>query len=453
MPIIIDNDLRTMLIPSDLTLLGVESDDDVKKIEFQMPKTYCGFDLSQFEVRVNFMNAHGDGDLYIADDVTVSGDNLTFTWLVGRSACMYKGNTQFIVCLKKFDSNSVVVQEFNTTVYSLPVLEGLETTEVVVQQNPDIIEHILVLIEQAGILNPDDYYNKQEVDALIPTELPNPEPLTINGTSYDGSEAVNMSITVESNAIENITGKLIHVVDAVPGAVEDLKLYDSNSQSVASAEIAVSNKNLFRIDLIDNQVISKGITFTKNQDGSISATGTSTDNNAQTTCEIDKNCFTTGKVYTLSSNKALGFVVVRLDFTFTDDSTLTVNALNEQKSFLLSKEVSSCIASVTVPNTNSYVNNEKVYPQLELNDYATSFIMNEYSAIEFDGSEMPELPASISNLWSNDDTVANIDMTYTANVIMTSIDSYMNENVKSNQPTGNLTSQWDGVYTVSLGME
>lgn len=452
MPIIIDNDLRTMSIPSDLTLLGVESDDDVKKIEFQMPKTYCGFDLSQFEVRVNFMNAHGDGDLYIADDVTVSGDNLTFTWLVGRSACMYKGNTQFIVCLKKFNSEDVVVQEFNTTVYSLPVLEGLETTEVVVQQNPDIIEHILTLIEEAGILNPDDYYNKEEVDALLPTELPNPEPLTINGTSYDGSEPVDMTITVESNVIRNITGKMIHVVDAVPGVVNDLKLYDSESQPIASAEIAVANKNLFRIDLIDNQVISKGITFIKNQDGSISATGTSTDSNAQTACEIDKNCFITNNVYTLSANKALGSMVVRLDFTFTDDSTLTVNALNEQKSFILTKEVSSCIASVTVPNTNTYVN-EKVYPQLELNDYATSFVINEYEAITFDGTEMPELPASISNLWSNDDSVASMDLKYTANIVMTSINSYMDENVKSNQPTGQLTSLWDGVYTVSLGME
>ena len=417
-----------------------------------MPKTYCGYDLSQFEVRVNYMNAHGDGDLYIADDVTVSGDNLTFTWLVGRSACMYKGNTQFIVCLKKFDSNSVVVQEFNTTVYSLPVLQGLETTEVVVQQNPDIIEYILKLIDQAGILNPDDYYTKQQVDALIPTELPNPEALTINGNVYDGSQAVDLTIVAENEVVKTVSGKMIHVVDAVPGAIESLALTDSSSQPVASAEIAVTNKNLFRIDLIDNQVVSKGVTFTKNQDGSISAAGTSTDDNAQTTCELDKNCFVTGKVYTLSSNKALGSVVVRLDFTFIDESTLTVDALNEQKSFSLSKVVSSCIASITVPNTNTYVN-EKVYPQLEVNDYATSFVMNEYEAIDFDGTEMPELPASISNLWSNDDTVASIEMSYTANTVMTAIDSYMGDNFKIDLPTGNLTSQWDGVYTVSLGME
>src|SRR5699024_9450306 len=43
-----------------------------------------------------------------------------------------------------------VVKEFNTTIATLPpVLEGLETTELIVQQNPDIIESIL---QRLGVL-------------------------------------------------------------------------------------------------------------------------------------------------------------------------------------------------------------------------------------------------------------------------------------------------------------
>ena len=159
--IVINDDLRTMHIPSSIAILGVESDDDVNKIPFTMPKEYCGFDLSEFEARINYMNPNGTGDLYIVDDLAVDGDNMTFTWLVGRNACAYKGNTKFIVCLKKFDDDQNVVQEFNTTVYNLPVLEGLETTEAVVQQNPDIIEYMLKLIEEAGIIDLDDYYTKE----------------------------------------------------------------------------------------------------------------------------------------------------------------------------------------------------------------------------------------------------------------------------------------------------
>lgn len=145
--IVIDDNLRTMTIPEDIVLLGVESDDDVNKIPFRMPKTYSGFDLSTFEIRINYMNAKGEGDIYVVDDMTVVDDDLTFSWLVGRNACKYKGQTKFIVCLKKFDQNSNVIQEFNTTVYTLPVLEGLETVGAVEQQYPDIIEYILQKLE------------------------------------------------------------------------------------------------------------------------------------------------------------------------------------------------------------------------------------------------------------------------------------------------------------------
>lgn len=161
--IVIDDNLRTMTIPTDIILLGVESDDDVNKIPFKMPKEYCGFDLSQFEARINYMNAKGEGDIYIVSDLAVDGEDptmMTFTWVVGRNACKYKGQTRFIVCLKKFapDDTGDVIQEFNTTVYTLPVLEGLETVDAVVQQNADIIEEIMRKLDPSvNIFNASTY--------------------------------------------------------------------------------------------------------------------------------------------------------------------------------------------------------------------------------------------------------------------------------------------------------
>ncbi len=148
----IDNDLRTISIPGDVVILGVESDDDVRRLHFSMPKTYGEFDLSTFAVRVNYVNANNEGDVYAVTDAKTEGDAITFSWLVGRTAAAYKGDVRFIVCLKRFGGGEVV-QEFNTTVASLPVLEGLETTEAVVQEHPDILENILVRLddlEQTG---------------------------------------------------------------------------------------------------------------------------------------------------------------------------------------------------------------------------------------------------------------------------------------------------------------
>lgn len=453
--IVINDDLRTMQIPSDIVLLGVESDDDVNKIEFQMPKEYCGFDLSTFEARINYMNANGVGDIYIADDLAEDGNDpslMNFSWLVGRNACAYKGDTKFIVCLKKFDEDQNVVQEFNTTVYSLLVLEGLETTEAVVQQNADIIEYILKRIEDAGVIDPNDYYTKSQVDALIPTELPNPEKLVINGQEYDGSNEVEMTIVATSEVLATASGKLIHVVDAVPEAVESLQLYDAYDEPISEAEIAVSNKNLFRIDLIADQVISKGVTFTKNEDGSITVDGTSTGTYAMTSCNLDKNLFVVGQTYTASTNKTVGYTYVQLMITYTDESVDYVVARNSARTFTISKEVASCVASVQITDSGVTVDNETIYPQLEVGETASAFVINSYSSMTFDGTTMPVLPASISNVWANDDLVENIVMQYEADTVMRKIDEYVTANVASGVQGGSLVATHDGLGTVTLGL-
>lgn len=450
--IVIDDNLRTMTIPTDIVLLGVESDDDVNKIAFQMPKEYCGYDLSTFQARINYMNANGDGDVYIVDDLEVDGDDpsvMNFTWLVGRNACAYKGNTKFIVCLKQFDGDTVV-QEFNTTVYSLPVLEGLETTEAVVQQNADIIEYLINLIDQSGTIDPNNYYTKAETDALIPTELPNPEALTINGNSYDGSEAVDITIEASSEVLASASGSVIHVVDAVPQALESLKLYDSSDDELATGLVTVTNKNLFRIDLLSQQVVSKGITFTKQADGSINVTGTSTGTYPMTSCELDKNMFEIGRTYTLSSGKVTGYTYVQLIMNYSDGTTDYIVARNSARSFTITKEVTSCTGSVQLTDSGVTVNNEVVYPQLEINTVATAFVNNVYSESMFTGAVMPVLPDAISNMWSNSVDVARIAITYQADIVTGKIDEYVSANVITNAP-GTLVSTHDGIGTVTLG--
>lgn len=453
--IVINDDLRTMQIPSSIVLLGVESDDDVNKIPFQMPKEYCGFDLSEFQARINYINANSYGDIYVVQDLEVDGDDpslMTFTWLVGRTACMYKGNTRFVVCLKKFDDNGDVIQEFNTTVYSLPVLEGLETTEAVVQENADIIQQILEMLQESGTIDPSNYYTKAETDALIPTHLPNPESLIINGQQYDGSEEVELTIEATAEVLATASGKIIHVVDAVPQALESLELYDSNGDAVASAEIAVANKNLFRIDLLSDHVVSKGITFDKHEDGSITVDGTSTGTYAMTSCSLDKNMFVVGQTYTVSTGKTLGYSYVQLLINYTDGTTDYIVSRNSARTFTITKEVESCTASVQITDSGITVSNEVVWPMLEISSTASAFVMNTYESITFDGSTMPVLPAAISNLWSNDDTVATIVMQYEADTVVGKIDDYVNANIRSNQVNAELKVTHDGVGTVTIGI-
>lgn len=137
---VIDHYTRTINIPKSITNLGVESDDEVLRLHFSMPRYFGKTDLSKFAIRINYMNARGEDDVYKVTDAEVVGDDITFSWLVGPSATEYRGNTKFNVCMVITDANSVIQQEYNTTIATLPVLEGLECDERIVSEYSDILQ-------------------------------------------------------------------------------------------------------------------------------------------------------------------------------------------------------------------------------------------------------------------------------------------------------------------------
>ncbi len=122
---VIDKNLRTIAIPSSF-VLGVYHDMDTQIVPFEMPRYFNGIDLSEFTIRVNFLNSHGDGDIYLVHDQDIGEDTINFDWVVSRAAYLYAGNVNFVVCLKQVDSNSIVTREYNTTISTVPVLAGIE---------------------------------------------------------------------------------------------------------------------------------------------------------------------------------------------------------------------------------------------------------------------------------------------------------------------------------------
>ena len=137
--IIIDQNLREMTIPKGITNLGVESDDDVLSLKFRIPRYYGNVDLSEFEIRINYLNANGDGDIYNVNNPDILDNIIEFEWVVGRHATSYVGDVNFNVCLRKYsDDGAVIDKEFNTKVSKLPVLEGLETSKAIDMNSVDI---------------------------------------------------------------------------------------------------------------------------------------------------------------------------------------------------------------------------------------------------------------------------------------------------------------------------
>lgn len=145
----VDMESREIKIPNTVICLGVESDDDVKKLTFNVSRFYHDTDLADFDIYINYLNANKEGDLFKVLPETIIMDEtntLTFDWIVGRHALAYKGTAIFNICMKKLsktekdeEGNPIIEQEFNTTIAKLPVLEGLETGEAIIQEYADIL--------------------------------------------------------------------------------------------------------------------------------------------------------------------------------------------------------------------------------------------------------------------------------------------------------------------------
>lgn len=139
--LVVDLESRSIIIPKNVSVLGVEADDETRILHFKVPRRYCEVDLAEFAIRVNYKNAKSEGDMYIVTDAVIEDDWITFDWVVGRHAFTKKGNVVFNVCLKDV-FEGIVRREFNTTVAILPVLEGLETGEEIAEEHLDIFEQL-----------------------------------------------------------------------------------------------------------------------------------------------------------------------------------------------------------------------------------------------------------------------------------------------------------------------
>lgn len=238
---VIDNELRTITIPSNIQNVGVESDEDVRRLRFQMPKQYGEVDLSEFNIRINFLNANNSGDVYVVTDKAVSGDNITFSWLVGRNALAYRGNIRFVVCLKKVDAEGVVQQEFNTTIAQLTVLEGLETTEAGVVENPDIIEQILQLLDEV----------KGEVDSfdakVEAAEQATADLVAATSTARSVLQSLDAENSSAASNLEELRGENFNSQEILAG-VADLRAYlGLTDDDILGVQVDYKNKTFTRI--------------------------------------------------------------------------------------------------------------------------------------------------------------------------------------------------------------
>lgn len=166
---VIDDSGRIINLVSQSKTLGVENDKQVERVLFQAPRYVgdnVGLDLSQCTVYINYMNAAGNKDQYIVEDLNVSEEDssqVTFSWLLSKKVTQYKGDVNFIVCARKIKTGGEIEQEWNTTLAKANVLEGLEPEDVVIpEEDMDIITQLLENTKQVAEQNITQIQNETE---------------------------------------------------------------------------------------------------------------------------------------------------------------------------------------------------------------------------------------------------------------------------------------------------
>lgn len=141
--LVIDPATRSITVPEAEQIFGVTGDEIADRKYFICPRIVGdGLDLAGMFIRVNFRNANGEEDGYLVKDVAVSGEYVTFSWQLSAKVAAYKGAVQFGICADLPNTADRRMPDWNTTMASGEVLEGLdpddgnveeETSDVVTQ--------------------------------------------------------------------------------------------------------------------------------------------------------------------------------------------------------------------------------------------------------------------------------------------------------------------------------
>lgn len=271
----LDDVTRIVDVPEVYKKLGVESDEKAKRIWFRFPKLIGnnGVDLSAIGVRVNFRNANGDGDIYMVEDLTTDGDYVTFSWELTRKVTAYKGNVSFVVCAVKSATDGTIKNEWNTTLNKeCEVMEGLEVTEQIAQENPDIIEYILAnlggSVSAEEIAQAVEAYMKEhpftETDPTVPDWAKQPQKPTYiasevgadaAGTAKSKVSEHNVALDAHNDIRELISGlaqRLNALADSDDTTLDQMSEVVAYIKSNKSLIDAITTSKINVSDIIDN---------------------------------------------------------------------------------------------------------------------------------------------------------------------------------------------------------
>lgn len=254
--ITIDENARTLSC-KDKVLIGVESDYEAKRLYFVAPKFIWmdqKIDLSSPDVKiyVKYKNAYSEPYYIECTDKKVDETDtskITFSWLIGDTATLRKGNVTFSVWFRKgtLETNSEgvkelknVTNEWHTTTITGEVLAGIDTSTATEEIIQDKTSSIYALYERiyatqgsfttAAQAAKDDI-NKYKTDAEIAAQA----------AQVNAQTAAQEANNAKTTALHEISDAKEAALGSISTNVNEAKA--AKTEAVNAKDMAVAAKN------------------------------------------------------------------------------------------------------------------------------------------------------------------------------------------------------------------
>ena len=263
--ITIDENARTLSC-KDKVLIGVESDYEAKRIYFVAPKFIWmdqRIDLSSPEVKiyVKYKNAYSEPYYVECTDkdknvIETDASKISFSWLIGDTATLRKGNVTFSVWFRKgtLETNSEgvkelknVTNEWHTTTITGEVLAGIDTSTATEEIIQDKTSSIYALYERiytteksftSAAQNAKDDINKYKTDAEIAAQAAQVNAQTAAQEANNAkTEALTAISSAKTDALNSISANVNEVRAAKNATVA------AKDEAIAAKNEAVTAKN------------------------------------------------------------------------------------------------------------------------------------------------------------------------------------------------------------------
>lgn len=274
---IIDNNLRQIIIPDGMNILGVAGDIEVKCVSFEMPRYYNGIDMSEFDIFVDYENAKGCRNYYKVVDTkthssttTQSSDNIAFTWTLESDVTAHQGTVAFAIRMVKRNGTKIVKQ-FDTDKATGIVLDGMNAFQRIPLSDQ---KDILGKIETDAVENIQENLNNYTAEKKTELNAYTDDKKNVINEFTDSCKSAITALTgEETKAITDLTTASKNEIDKTKtAALNDLSWkepVDKNTADIASLNEDISEQESKLEPIVKSNEDSKNIFYIVDADGNI----------------------------------------------------------------------------------------------------------------------------------------------------------------------------------------